>query len=120
MMRNEITTETVRERVVFLVLEWILIVGWLLSLAMIWRQSVFYTIYVGIGFGWGNRAIFIIMVMVLMGLAVVALTMTGVWLTNRPKTQTLFIRWVIGMLWLAITSAIGYAIIMIYGGSFSP
>ncbi len=120
MMRNEITTETVRERIVFLIYEWILIVGWLLSLGMIWRQSVFYTIYVGIGFGWGNRAVFIIMLMVLMGLAVVALTMTGVWLSNRPHTQSLLVRWLIGVGWLVATSAVGYGIIMLYGGSFSP
>ena len=120
MMRNEITTETIRERVIFLVFEWTLIVGWLLSLGLVWRQTLFYSIYVGVGFGWANRAIFILTLMGLMGAAVVALTMTGVWLNRRAPTQTLLLRWLIGAVWLGASTALGYAVILYFGGIFSP
>lgn len=120
MMSNEISTETVKQRITFLVCEWTLIVGWLLSLGLIWRQTLFYGIYVGIGFGWGNRAVFIAMLMVTMCVAVFALTMTGVWLQRRPRQQSLFVRWLVGVAWLLVFASAGYGIIFYYGGIFSP
>lgn len=120
MMSNDIRTETVKERLIFLSFEWTLIAGWLLTLGIIWRQSLFYGIYVGIGFGWGNRAVYIIMLMLMMCMAVVALTMSGVWLKRRPETQPLVVRWLIGVLWLLCATAVGYGIIVYYGGEFSP
>lgn len=120
MMSNEISTETVKQRIIFLMCEWTLIVGWLLSLGLIWRQTLFYGIYVGIGFGWGNRAIYIAMLLLTMGVAVFALTMTGVWLQRRPRTQSLLVRWLVGCAWLLCAAGSGYGIIVYLGGTFSP
>ena len=120
MMSNDVRTETIKERLIFLSCEWTLISGWLLSLGLIWRQTLFYGIYVGIGFGWGNRAVYIIMLMLTMCVAVGALTMTGFWLKRRPESQSLFVRWLLGVGWLFVTSAVGYGIIYYFGGVFSP
>lgn len=120
MMSNEISTETIGQRVQFLAYEWSLIAGWLLSLGLIWRQTLFYGIYMGIGFGWGNRAVFIGMLMITMCVAVFVLTMMGAWLKRRRATQTLFVRWLIGLAWVIAFASTGYGIIIYLGGTFNP
>jgi hypothetical protein len=109
MMSNDVRTETVKEQLIFLSCEWTLIFGWLLSLGLVWRQTLFYGIYV-----------YIIMLMLTMCVAVVALTMTGVWLKRRPESQSLFVRWLLGIGWLFVASLVGYGIIYYFGGVFSP
>jgi hypothetical protein len=46
-------------------------------------------------------------------LAVVVMTMLGTWIERRPKSHSLLRRWLVGWAWFGLSTALGYAIILV-------
>lgn len=102
--------ESVRERLAFLALEWSLILGWIVSLLLIWRVTfvTLIDLYLPVR---SIRLGIIVAAMGLMMASVYALTMTGRWLRKRPKHISLWRRWASNFLVLAAFTALGRAIV---------
>lgn len=102
--------ESVSDRVTFLALEWTLILGWILSLLLIWRITLMTLIerYMPVR---SIRLWIIIAALGLMIACVYALTMTGRWLRKRPATVSLWQRWATNLAYLAGFTALGRGIV---------
>ena len=132
--------ETFRERVTFLGLEWSLILGWLATILLIWRQAALYLLIFLFDLGDAYDLVFTLVIFLLMIMAGVAVTATGFWLKQRPKRlpllqrltlqlsantgaptlSPLVQRWGMGWAWIGIFALIGYLIIVVPGGVFAP
>lgn len=102
--------ESVSERLTFLVLEWTLILGWIVSLLIIWRVTFVTLIerYMPVR---SIRFWVIVAALGLMIACVYALTMTGRWLRKRPATASLLHRWFSNLAYLAGFTALGRMIV---------
>lgn len=102
--------ESVRERLTFLVLEWLLILGWIASLLLIWRITFVTLIerYIPVN---AIRLGIILAALGLMIACVYALTMTGRWLRKRSADTSLWRRWSINLLILGMFTAFGRIIV---------
>lgn len=102
--------ESVSTRVTFLTLEWTLILGWIVSLLLIWRVTFvsFIERYMPVR---SIRLWVIVAALGLMVACVYALTMTGRWLRKRPTTVSLWERWATNLAFLAGFSALGRIIV---------
>jgi hypothetical protein len=112
--------ESVRERLLFLGMEWSLILGWLATILLIWRQTIFYLLVYLFDLGDTYDLVFTLMIFLLMIVAGVAVTATGFWLKRRPRSIPLVRRWAQGWAWMGLTAGLGYALIVIPGGVFAP
>ncbi len=132
--------ETRRERMVFLAMEWSLILGWLVTILLIWRQTTLYLLIFLFDLGDAYDIVFTVLIFVLMMMAGLAITATGFWLKRRQKTisilqrgplwvvskignpqlSPLVRRWGLGWAWIGITALLGYLIIVLPGGVFAP
>lgn len=102
--------ESVSTRITFLTLEWTLILGWIVSLLLIWRVTLVSIIerYMPV------RSIRLWVIVAALGLmiaCVYALTMTGRWLRKRPVSVSLWRRWTTNLAFLAGFSALGRIIV---------
>lgn len=102
--------ESVSDRIRFIALEWTLVIGWILSLLLIWRVTFVtlverYLPIRSIRFG------IIIAALGLMIACVYALTMTGHWLRKRPATISLWQRWATNLAYLGAFTALGRIIV---------
>ena len=57
--------------------------------------------------------IYLVSMMILFVGAVVVMGLMGMWLNRRPRTQPLAQRWLVGLGWFVLSTAIGYGIILI-------
>jgi hypothetical protein len=107
---NSSEIESVSARLTFLTLEWSLIIGWILSLLLIWRVTFIAVIeyYLPVR---SMRLSIIVAALSLMIACVYALTMTGRWLRQRPATISLMRRWLINLLYLGSFTALGRIIV---------
>jgi hypothetical protein len=112
--------ESVRERMTFLGMEWSLILGWLATILLIWRQTIFYLLVVLFDLGDTYDLVFTLLIFLLMIVAGVAVTATGFWLKRRPRAYSLTRRWAQGWAWIGMSALLGYLIIVIPGGVFAP
>jgi hypothetical protein len=112
--------ETIRERLTFLGMEWSLIIGWLATILLIWRQTIFYLLVYVFDLGDTYDLVFTLMIFLLMIVAGVAVTATGFWLKRRPRSIALARRWAQGWAWCGLAAVLGYALIVIPGGVFAP
>lgn len=139
-MYTEDRMESFRERVVFLSFEWTLVLGWLATILLIWRQAVFYLLITLFDLGDAYDLVFTLVIFLLMIAAGVAVTATGFWLKRRPKTTSilqrtavaaivrlggtppsdLVQRWGLGWAWIGLFALVGYLIIVTPGGVFAP
>lgn len=102
--------ESVSDRIVFLTLEWTLILGWIVSLLLIWRVT-FVTLIERFMPVQSIRLWVIVAALCLMMACVYALTMTGRWLRKRPAHVSLWQRWSTNLVYLAGVTALGRAIV---------
>jgi hypothetical protein len=132
--------ESFRERAGFLALEWSLVLGWLATILLIWRQSVLYLLIFLFDLGDAYDIVFTAVIFILMILAGLAVTATGFWLKRRPHAVPLLQRggmwcaallgmrslspltqrWGLGWAWIGLFALVGYLIIVIPGGVFAP
>ena len=105
--------ETRRERLLFLTYEWSLVIGWMLAFGLVWRQSLLFLFFVIIPLGDAAQFIYMMCMLVLFVGAVAMMGLMGMWLNRRPMAQSLSRRWLFGLGWLVLSTAIGYAIIII-------
>ena len=112
--------ESVRERLTFLGMEWSLILGWLATILLIWRQTIFYLLVYLFDLGDTYDLVFTLMIFLLMIVAGVAVTATGFWLKLRPRSTPLARRWAQGWAWCGLAAVLGYVLIVIPGGVFAP
>ena len=105
--------ETRWERVQFLSSEWSLIIAWILAFGLIWRQSLLYIFFVFLPMGDAARFVYIVSLLLITVLAVVVMTMLGTWIERRPKSHSLLRRWLVGWAWFGLSTALGYAIILV-------
>ncbi|MFN5060364.1 MAG: hypothetical protein ACK5GU_10640 [Chloroflexota bacterium] len=102
--------ESVSERITFLIIEWVLILGWILTLLLVWRITFvtlidFYLPVSAIRLG------IIVSAMGLMIACVYALTMTGRWLRKRPTHISLWRRSLTNLLTLVAFTVLGRIIV---------
>ncbi|MFZ9857510.1 MAG: hypothetical protein ACO3F2_04155 [Roseiflexaceae bacterium] len=102
--------ESVSQRLTFLALEWSLIIGWILSLLLIWRIT-FVTLVERFLPVRSIRLGIILAAIGLMIACVYALTMTGRWLRKRPALMSLMQRWATNLLMLGVFTAFGRIIV---------
>jgi len=132
--------ESLRDRAVFLGMEWSLIIGWLVTILLIWRQSALYLLIFLFDLGDAYDIVFTAVIFILMILAGLAVTATGFWLKRRPLAVPLLQRgalWLLtlagirplspliqryglGWAWIGLFALVGYLIIVIPGGVFAP
>ncbi len=105
--------ETRGERILFLTAEWSLIIAWILAFGLIWRQSLLYIFFVFLPMGDAARFVYIVSLLLMTVLAVVVMTMLGTWIERRPKSHSLLRRWLVGWAWFGLSTALGYAIILV-------
>jgi len=105
--------ETRRERLLFLVYEWSLIIGWMLAFGLIWRQSLLFIYFEFIPLGDAAQFVYLMTMLVLFVGVVAMMGLMGMWLQRRPTGQPLFRRWLTGLVWFLASSIIGYGIIII-------
>jgi hypothetical protein len=105
--------ETRRERLLFLTYEWSLVLGWMLAFGLVWRQSLLFLYFVIFPMGDAAQFIYLVSMMILFVGAVVVMGLMGMWLNRRPRTQPLMQRWLVGLGWFVLSTAIGYGIILI-------
>lgn len=111
--------ETVPQRLFFLTLEWSLAILWILTLMLIWREAIFYLLYVQFTLGRAARAIYIFSVLGLSVASVVAMALSGYWLNRRPRGQALIHRWLRGLGWVVVAAVVGYLIVYFNDGTLS-
>ncbi len=102
--------ESVSERLTFLALEWSLILGWILSLLLIWRIT-FVTLVERFLPVRSIRLGIIVAAIGLMIACVYALTMTGRWLRKRPAFMSLWQRWATNLLLLGAFTVFGRIVV---------
>lgn len=102
--------ESVADRLTFIALEWTLIIGWIVSLLLIWRVTFVAVIERFLPVQ-SIRLGIIVAALGLMVACVYALTMTGRWLRKRPVQMSLLWRWLINALYLLIFSALGRIVV---------
>jgi hypothetical protein len=132
--------ESFRERAVFLGMEWSLIIGWLVTILLIWRQSALYLLILLFDLGDAYDIVYTAVIFMLMIMAGLAVTATGFWLKQLPKSlpmmqngalwlftsagirplSPLTQRWGMGWAWIGLFALVGYLIIVIPGGVFAP
>jgi len=132
--------ESFRQRAAFLGMEWSLIIGWLVTILLIWRQSALYLLILLFDLGDAYDIVYTAVIFMLMIMAGLAVTATGFWLKQRPKTLpmiqrgTMWLstmagirplplitqRWGLGWAWIGLFALVGYLIIVIPGGVFAP
>ncbi|MFM2310227.1 MAG: hypothetical protein RLY87_2349 [Chloroflexota bacterium] len=132
--------ESFRERALFLSFEWSLILGWLATILLIWRQAAFYLLLALFDLGDAYDLVYTLVIFLLMIAAGVAVTATGFWLKRRPKNTsiiqrtcmalmirmgvtppTLLVqRWGLGWAWIGLFALTGYSAIVLPGGVFAP
>ena len=105
--------ETRGERILFLTAEWSLIIAWILAFGVIWRQSLLVVFFVVIPLGDAARFVYIVSLLLMTVLAVVVMTMLGTWIERRPAHHSLWWRWLVGWAWFGLSTALGYAIILV-------
>ncbi len=111
--------ETVPQRVFFLVLEWSLAILWIVTLMLIWREAIFYLLYVQFTLGRAARAIYIFSVLGLSVFSVMAMALSGYWLNRRPRGQALTKRWLLGLGWVVLAAVVGYLVVYFNDGTLS-
>ena len=105
--------ESVADRLTFIALEWALIIGWIISLLLIWRVTFVALIERFLPIQ-SIRLGIIVSALGLMMSCVYALTMTGRWLRKRPAEMSLFRRWSINALYLFVFSALGRIVVWFF------
>lgn len=105
--------ETRGERILFLTAEWSLIIAWMLALGLIWRQSLLAICFVFLPLGDAARFTYIVSILLMTVLSVVIMTMMGTWIQRRPESHSLLRRWLVGWVWFGLSTALGYAIILV-------
>lgn len=102
--------ESVPDRLTFLAIEWTLIIGWILSLLLVWRITFVTVIDLYLPLS-AIRLGIIVATMGLMIASVYALTMTGRWLRKRPTRISLWRRAFTNVLILVAFTALGRSVI---------
>ncbi|MFN5060363.1 MAG: hypothetical protein ACK5GU_10635 [Chloroflexota bacterium] len=102
--------ESISARLRFLVMEWSLVIGWILSLLLIWRVTLTTVIERFLPIRTHRLAIIFVVLVLALG-SVSAMALSGYWLRRNAYRESAFVRWVRGMAWLICGGAIGRGLV---------
>ncbi len=98
--------ESYGNRLKFIAMEWSLIIGWLMTLLVIWRVTFMTLAERFLPLSAVRLAVIFGVLFLTIG-CVAALAITGFWLRMHPYTETTRKRWLKGIVWLGSAAAIG-------------
>lgn len=102
--------ESIGARLRFLIMEWSLALGWIVSLLLIWRVTLTTVIERFLPIRTHRLAIIFVILILAIG-SVSAMAISGYWLRRNSYRESAFTRWLRGMAWLISGAAIGRGIV---------
>lgn len=102
--------ESYGNRLKFIAMEWTLIIGWLVTLLVIWRVTFMTLAERFLPIPAVRLAVIFGILFLTIG-CVAALAITGFWLRMNPYTETTIKRWLKALLWLGGAAAVGRIIV---------
>jgi hypothetical protein len=102
--------ESIGARLRFLVMEWSLALGWIVSLLLIWRVTLTTLIERFLPIRTHRLAIIFVILFLAIG-SVSAMAISGYWLHRNSYREGAFTRWIRGMAWLISGAVIGRGIV---------